>query len=179
MMLEPSQAPKQKTNWLFVIFFFTGLIALYSLGTWVQYSIQEQEHEQYLVRRNTQRAQENQVLGEKIDAYAMPIIDAIERYKKENGKYPTDLAVLVPTYLTKAPKAVFGEKVVYSPEPNQFGNPFTFSFYGHYLGLASMHGWSYQYCPTSTCNIPDSLTHNYKKMHRINENWVFWHHSAL
>lgn len=173
-MTQSSESLKQKTDWRFLISFFVIIIGLYLLGTWLQYlqySVQEQNYRQYRTQLDKQHAKENQILGKKLDDYAIPIIDAIERYKNEHKKYPENLTVLVPTYLSESPYAAFGEDVNYWPEPHQFGPPFYFGFSGS-DSILSLNGWSYIYCPSSICAIT-----RYTGIYRINENWIFIHGS--
>ena len=112
-----------------------------------------------------------------------PVITAIEMYYKDQGSYPSDLEVLVPKYLSKVPGIYIdnGEKLTYKPEPmtdRATVTPFTFNIYGHYSGLASMHGWFLYYCPIEyeSCNDPGD---RHISQFRINDRWVWINSSAL
>jgi hypothetical protein len=105
------------------------------------------------------------------------VIDAIEEYYENWGHYPARLADLVPDYLPEVPGIYIrnGERLTYKPEPMYESTPsFTFSIYGHYPGLAFMHGWTLFYCPVSYegCTAGGSS-------YRINDLWLWIHSSAL
>jgi hypothetical protein len=109
------------------------------------------------------------------------IINAIEYYHQDHGTYPRDLSSLVPQYLSKVPGIYIrnGEKLTYKPAPDRSGGaPFTFYIYGHYPGLAFMHGWELKYCPVELdlCNEIDDRHYH---PHRINHRWIWVSRSAL
>jgi hypothetical protein len=109
------------------------------------------------------------------------VILAIWAYYQDNERYPTDLSELVPTYLSKTPGIYIrnGERLTYSPEPLADGDaPFTFYIYGHYPGLAFMHGWMLYYCPEryEGCN---SEGDRHFRSRRINQRWIWINRSAL
>jgi hypothetical protein len=145
------------------IFLFVGVV-----GSWLEYKIEKQNNEKQALAAE----RSNAALAKQLNAYSDPVIQAIYKYKEEHGQFPKDLLILVPQYLPEEPYAAFGEKLFYSPDAD-YGAPFYFAFYGHYSGLAFMHGWFYQYCPSSSCDD------NGEGVYRIDENWIFVHSSAL
>ena len=171
-MSQPSVLSEQKPNWRFLISIFAVVISLYLLGSWWQYQIDKRNYDEQIANIEKQNAAENAVLAKQLNTYSAPILQAIYQYKDEHGEYPKDLSALVPQYLQKEPYAAFGEKLRYTPE-NFHGAPFYFGFYGHYSGLAFMHGWFYIYCPSSSCDVVGD------GVDRIDENWIFMHSSAL
>jgi hypothetical protein len=109
------------------------------------------------------------------------VINAIEGYHQDHGIYPLELSTLVPDYLPKAPGMYIrrGERLIYAPEPEQEGAaPFTFYIYGHYPGLAFMHGWEPKFCPSELglCNEWNDRRYH---PHRINDRWIWTSRSAL
>ena len=112
-----------------------------------------------------------------------PVIIAIEKYYQDHGNYPSDLTILVPQYLPKIPGIYIanGERLTYKPEPlteHAIVTSFTFHIYGHYSGLASMHGWLLYYCPIEFegCNDPGD---RHFRQFRVNDRWVWINRSAL
>ncbi len=117
------------------------------------------------------------------------VINAIEKFYQDKGYYPQDLKDLTPTFLSKVPGIYIrnGEKLTYAPEssfpdtpifPDTKVAPFTFNIYGHYTGLAFMHGWFLIYCPSKydDCNSSgDRHIHSF----RINDRWIWINSSAL
>jgi hypothetical protein len=108
------------------------------------------------------------------------VISAIEQYRQDHGSYPPTLAVLVPRYLPVVPDISIrnGEELVYAPATDKWAAPFTFYIYGHYPGLAFMHGWSLRYCPATLeqCSVEgDRHIHPF----RINYRWIWISSSAL
>lgn len=105
------------------------------------------------------------------------VIDEIEKYKKDKGVYPPNLAALVPEYIPKRPGIYmkFGEELTYEPKPYAWydHSPFTFELYGHYL---SMHGQTLKYCPINTCYFEGDR--HYAPV-RINDRWIWVYSSAL
>jgi hypothetical protein len=109
------------------------------------------------------------------------VINAIESYHRDHGVYPPELSDLVPDYLTKAPGIYIrrGERLTYSPELEREGAaPFTFYIYGHYPGLAFMHGWELKYCPKELDLCNETNDRHYHP-HRINDRWIWISRSAL
>jgi len=106
-----------------------------------------------------------------------PVIDAVEEYKNDKGKYPPNLDILVPEYLPETPGIYmkFGEILTYEPNPSAWYDhaPFTFELYGHYL---SMHGQTLKYCPINTCYFEGDR--HYTPV-RINDRWIWVYSSAL
>lgn len=97
------------------------------------------------------------------------VIEAIERYKADNGAYPKDLSSLVPDYLKSEPGIFlkYGERLDYSPDVCcGDGAPFTFELYGHHW--SGVHGQILKYCPTEF-DCPDG--------DRINDKWM-WTYSS-
>jgi hypothetical protein len=174
---QPANSVQRKSNWWILIFVFAGVIALYAVGISLQYKLEQERYDQFKLKLDKQQAEENKLLGEKLDTYALPIIQAIEQYKNDKGSYPENLTVLVPAYLEQEPYAAFGEKLKYSPKPpQQFHSPFYFAFYGHYPFPAFMHGRTYMYCPEPACDISRFIGAG---VYRINQNWIYLHSSAL
>jgi hypothetical protein len=161
-----SETQKNKRNFLIFIVIFT-LIGV--TGSWLEYKIEKRNNE----RRELAAKQRNAALAKQLNSYSDPIIQAIYKYKDDHREFPKDLLVLVPQYLPEEPYAAFGEELVYFPNDDYYGAPFYFAFNGHYSGLAFMHGWSYKYCPSSSCSD------NFEGVYRIDENWIFMHSSAL
>ena len=60
-------------------------------------------------------------------AAAMPLIDAVEQYKTENGRYPSDLDKLVPDYVESLDKAKL-ERLTLRYRPWQQSSSYRFSF---------------------------------------------------
>ena len=59
--------------------------------------------------------------GEKAEhgyATLQPVIEALKRYKSDNGRYPNDLNELVPKYLSSFPREIDGFPMEYSPAYN-------------------------------------------------------------
>ena len=105
------------------------------------------------------------------------VIDALEDYHNSFGQYPANLSDLVPDYLPEVPGIYIrnGEKLTYNPEPmNAITPPYTFSIYGHYPGGAFMHGWTLDYCPVRFVGCTAG-----GDSYRINDRWLWQHHSAL
>ena len=159
-------------NWRPLISIFTVVIALYLLGAWWQYQSAEREYAAQATVIARQKAQENAALAAELNAYSTPIIQAIYRYKAAQGEYPPDLSALVPGYLPAEPYAAFGEKLRYD-RAEFYGIPFYFGFFGHYPGLAALHGWRYIYCPAPGCSVAG------EGIYRIDPNWIFMHGSAF
>ena len=44
------------------------------------------------------------------------IVEALDRYKQDNGRFPEELGVLVPTYLVEVPETTRGESFDYEPD---------------------------------------------------------------
>ncbi len=119
-------------------------------------------------------------LSQVIQQYDQVII-AIESYYEDNGAYPLGLSALVPEYLSEVPGIYIrkGERLTYSPEPWVEGlTPFTFHIYGHYPGLAFMHGWMLYYCPEKFESCNGSGDRHYRQ-YRINDRWIWINRSAL
>jgi hypothetical protein len=109
------------------------------------------------------------------------VINAIESYHQDHGVYPPELSALVPDYLPRVPGIYIrrGERLTYAPEPEQEGAaPFTFYIYGHYPGLAFMHGWELEYCPKELDLCNETNDRHYHP-HRINDRWIWISRSAL
>jgi hypothetical protein len=117
------------------------------------------------------------------------VVDAIEKFYQDKGYYPQDLKDLTPIYLSKVPGIYIrnGEKLTYSPEPSFPDTyilpdtkvaPFTFNIYGHYTGLAFMHGWFLMYCPSKYDYCNDSGDRHMQTI-RINDQWIWINSSAL
>jgi hypothetical protein len=109
------------------------------------------------------------------------VINAIESYCQDYGVYPPELSALVPHYLPTIPGIYIrrGERLTYAPEPEQEGAaPFTFYIYGHYPGLAFMHGWELKYCPKELDLCNETSDRHYHP-HRINDRWIWVSRSAL
>jgi hypothetical protein len=109
------------------------------------------------------------------------VINAIESYHQDHGAYPPELSALVPDYLPKVPGIYIrrGERLTYAPRPEQEGAaPFTFYIYGHYPGLAFMHGWELKYCPKELDLCNETNDQHYHP-HRINDRWIWISRSAL
>jgi hypothetical protein len=109
------------------------------------------------------------------------VTNAIERYHQDYGTYPPDLSALVSEYLSTVPRIYIrnGERLAYSPEPLIEGYPpFTFYIYGHYPGLAFMHGWMLYYCPAEFDGCNASGDRHYHP-HRVNYRWIWISRSAL
>ncbi len=97
------------------------------------------------------------------------VIEAIERYRADNGAYPESLNSLVPDYLKSEPDILlkYGERLDYSPNVCcGDGAPFTFELYGH--DWSGIHGRILTYCPTDF-DCPDG--------DRINDKWM-WTYSS-
>ena len=165
-----SHAPhstQRKSNWWFLIVVLSIVIGLYALGISLQYSMEQEQYSQLKLKLDQQQAEENKLLGEKLDAYATPIIQAIEQYKHDKGSYPENLNDLVPTYLRDQPYAAFKDDLRYSPETNEYtGTPFYFGFTGDYK--FTLNSETYVYCPVTMCKIPLD-----RGTYRINQNWVY------
>jgi hypothetical protein len=58
---------------------------------------------------------------------AMPLVDAVEQYKIENGRYPSDLEKLVPDYAEKVDMAEL-EKLGLRYRPWQQSSSYRFTF---------------------------------------------------
>ena len=110
------------------------------------------------------------------------VICAIEKFYQDKGSYPSDLKALVPNYLSKVPEIHIrnGERLEYHPEPmsQDVVTPFTFNIYGHYPGLAFMHGWYLYYCPITDEGCNNSGDRHYRQF-RINDRWIWINSSAL
>jgi hypothetical protein len=109
------------------------------------------------------------------------VINELDRYYYAHGAYPDALSTLVPEYLPEMPGIYIrkGERLTYTPVPLAESNPpFTFYIYGHYPGLAFMHGWMLYYCPDvySGCNAPGD---RHFHPHRVNYRWIWISRSAL
>jgi hypothetical protein len=109
------------------------------------------------------------------------VINAIESHHQDYGFYPSELSALVPEYLPEVPGIYIrrGERLTYTPGPEREGAaPFTFYIYGHYPGLAFMHGWELKFCPQELdlCNETDDRHYH---PHRINDRWIWVSRSAL
>lgn len=105
------------------------------------------------------------------------VIDALEDYHNSFGQYPANLSYLVPDYLPKVPGIYIrnGERLTYELEPmNEITPSYTFSIYGHYPGASFMHGWTLYYCPVRYVGCTAG-----EDSYRINDRWLWLHHSAL
>jgi hypothetical protein len=150
----------------------------------------------YLLHKSSRRPEslvainrDDPFILERVDQFDLPrvieqydqVINAIDSYYQVNGTHPSDLSALVPQYLPRIPFVYIrnGEKLVYSPDAERPGRaPFTFYIYGHYPGLAFMHGWELRYYPVELdyCNEPnDRHYHPY----RVNHRWIWISRSAL
>jgi len=109
------------------------------------------------------------------------VIDAIEDYHQDHGEYPPELSDLVPSYLPQVPGIYIrrGERLIYASEPEREGGaPFTFYIYGHYPGLAFMHGWELKYWPEKLDMCSETDNRHYHP-HRIDDRWIWVSRSAL
>ncbi|MBI5878504.1 MAG: hypothetical protein HZB53_12720 [Chloroflexi bacterium] len=101
-----------------------------------------------------------------------PVVDAIEKYHSEHGRYPDMLYDLVPTYMPAVPGIYmkYGESLTYRSENLSMvdQSPFIFELYGHSWG---MHGQNLKYCPQSFDPCYRSDRHIW--MARINERWIW------
>lgn len=74
---------------------------------------------------------------------AIPIISALDEYKNNTGKYPTDLSILIPTYLPSTPRPAWRWPYVYEYEARENGDGFILLFAvgrnmdGDYCGYSS------------------------------------------
>ncbi len=105
------------------------------------------------------------------------VIYAIEEYHQDFGQYPASLSDLIPNYLPEIPPIYIrnGERLTYKLEPLYENTPpFTFTIYGHYPGLAFMHGWYLFYCP-----ITYTGCFSEGNSYRLNEHWIWIHSPAL
>jgi hypothetical protein len=128
----------------------------------------------FLVRRLSVNWDEPSVesIEHAVDQYA-DVVDAIERYHAEQGRYPSSLTVLVPDYLTAVPGIYIegGQVVEYLPMPS-FGAPFTFYVYGHNTEQdlwRVWEEWELRYCQQDLCMYPTE----YYPLNRINEDWIW------
>jgi hypothetical protein len=163
-MTQPEENKQHKYNWKFLLSFIAIIISITILGFYIQNRIDQKNYE----KRKEEIEKHDAALSKQIHAYADPIIEAIYKFKSDNGYYPEDLQALTPRYLIEEPYAAFGNKLVYFPE-DWNGAPFTFLFRGNYSGLAFMHGWAYIYCPLKSCDG------NGVGVRRLDSDWIFIH----
>ncbi|MBI5054722.1 MAG: hypothetical protein HZC38_03505 [Chloroflexi bacterium] len=103
------------------------------------------------------------------------VIDAIEKYRADNGHYPPSLETLVPVYLPTVPGKYmkFGERLTYFSNVSMGGyighGPFIFELTGMYAGI---HGQTLKYCP-----IQDESCSVFKG--RIDDRWIWTYSSIL
>jgi hypothetical protein len=100
------------------------------------------------------------------------VIEAIEAFRLDNGKYPPDLTALVPDYLSEPPDVyIEGTDLVdYFPLPS-LGEAFTFYVWGHNTkqGFRQIwEEWELRYCRLNSCTYPSE----YFPVQRIDENWI-------
>lgn len=106
------------------------------------------------------------------------VIDAIERYLDDHGRYPPTLDDLVPGYLATVPGIYmkFGQTLEYEPNPPAWYDhaPFAFELGGSHMGI---HGQTLKYCPVEfePC-YEDDRKHTSR---RIDDRWIWVYSSAL
>jgi hypothetical protein len=120
-------------------------------------------------------------INDRLIQYALPrytpVIEAIEKYKANNGKYPDTLNTLVPEYLPSSPGIYmkFGEELAYKPDsPRDFENlPFIFQISGSAGG--SFSGQRFLYCPVpiDTCQESHYNSSAGLNIIRVNEWWLW------
>lgn len=120
---------------------------------------------------------EKRALNQAIRRYDI-VIDAIEAYRSDYGRYPTNLSILVPKYLPELPGHYmkFGKILTYEPiTSSEYDHaPFVFELYGQYYGI---HGQTLKYCPITI--DPCFIKAGHLTPSRINARWIWVYSSAL
>lgn len=72
----------------------------------------------------------------------VPIITALEEYRKANEDYPDSLGELVPGYLATVPTGINGDPLVYTKQDGAYTLTFSYSGPGSNVCIyAPEHGW--------------------------------------
>lgn len=72
----------------------------------------------------------------------VPIITALEEYRKANKEYPDSLDELVPDYLASVPASVHGEPIIYTKQDEAYTLSFSYSGPGNNVCIYTPeHGW--------------------------------------
>jgi hypothetical protein len=72
----------------------------------------------------------------------VPIITAIEEYRKANRQYPDSLDELVSDHLATVPAGVNGERIIYTKQDETYTLSFSYSGPGNNVCVyAPEHGW--------------------------------------
>lgn len=120
---------------------------------------------------------EKMALNQAIRRYDV-VIDAIETYRSDYGRYPANLNVLVPKYLPELPGRYmkFGKILTYESTASlEYDHaPFIFELYGLYFGI---HGQTLKYCPVTVDPCFEKVGHLTPE--RINARWIWVYSSAF
>jgi hypothetical protein len=72
----------------------------------------------------------------------VPLITAVEEYRKANKDYPESLDELVPDYLKAVPTGVNGDPIIYTKQDGTYTLTFSYSGPGNNVCIyAPEHGW--------------------------------------